>query len=102
MQYLYDWYYRDLSQASHLSLGGLLDRAGYFLTPLLPDRDRILDKHRSDWFCVCLILLLCQLSELEIAGAFGRNQALRYVWSVLGSSFLSAKEIFDRRYSSAL
>jgi len=79
-----------------------MDRAGYFLTPAGDDRERQLDKYRSDWFCTCLILLLCQLSEIEIAGNFGRNEPLRYVWAALGSTFLASKEVFDRRYSATL
>lgn len=98
LTHLYDWFYRDLSQAAHLTFPALSELAGYFLLQPDPRLDPALDKKRSDWFVTSLVLLLCHLSELELAFRYGRAQKLSYCWSLLSKDFVLAAEVFDRRY----
>lgn len=102
LQHLYDWFYRDLSQASHLSFPALAELAAPFFFRDHPDTVRGLDKRRSDWFVTSLILLLCHLSELEHAFSLGRREPLTYCWTLLTTDFLQARELYDRRYKALL
>jgi hypothetical protein len=103
LQYMNDWFYRELSQATHLTGPGLLARAGFFLMDKDDDgRPESLNKYRSDNFVISLSLLLSLLSEVEGELQLGLAQRLLYVWSLTSQHFGFVQEFFQKRYSTLL
>jgi len=102
--YLNDWFYRDLSQQSHLSAHGLMKRGGFLLLPESQgnDTERRLAKFRSDQAFTTIILLLALTSEIEAGIRFGLDHRFKYVWGILVGYSEVAKELYERRYSSLL
>ncbi|MDA8100216.1 MAG: hypothetical protein M0042_11395 [Nitrospiraceae bacterium] len=103
LQYLNDWFMRELSQDSHLSWPGLARRSGPLLArDLLADSTSSLLKQKSDVMAVSTVLLLALLSEIEIEFHFGLVERLMYLWGILNSYFQVSSEIFSLRYSARL
>lgn len=103
LQYLNDWFYRELSQDSHLSWPGLWRRGGFFLFDRPADTERaILNKARSDALSTAVILLVALLSEIEVLLRFGLATRLRYMWGLATPIMDDAREIFDLRYDACL
>lgn len=100
--YLNDWFYRELSAASHLSLAGMAKRAGALLGPDDAKREAILDKHRSDYAFTTITLLLALLTELEIEFRYGCEKSLRQAWSTLCPYWPEADNLFDQRHRDLL
>ena len=103
LRYLNDWFYRELSQDSHLSWPGLWRRGGYFLFDRPTDTQRaILKKARSDALSTAVILLVALLSEIEVLLRFGLATRLRYMWGLASPITDDAREIFELRYDDRL
>ncbi|HEV7920010.1 MAG TPA: hypothetical protein VGR02_04380 [Thermoanaerobaculia bacterium] len=103
LRYLNDWFYRELSQDSHLSWPGLWRRGGYFLFPKPSNEERtILEKVRSDNLSIAVILLLALISEIELELRLGLADRAKYVWGILVPYAGEAKEIYDLRYNGRL
>jgi hypothetical protein len=102
LTYLNDWFYRELSAASHLSLLGLLDRGGHLVNEGDPNQYRFLDKYRSDCVFTTITILLALLSEIEIGLGLGVATRLKYVWSVVASYCGATKNVYERRYATNL
>lgn len=102
LAYLYDWFYRDLSQAAHLTFPALSLLAAPFMVSPADTPEGALETLRSDWFVTSLILLLCHLSELEICFHLGRAEKLAYCWGMLVPDNVAVREVFDRRYRGRL
>jgi hypothetical protein len=103
LQYLNDWFYRELSQDSHLSWPGLWRRGAYFLFEKPTDNQRaILNKVRSDVVSTAVILLVGILSEIELIVRFGLTTRLRYMWGLTNPLMEDAREIFEMRYANQL
>jgi hypothetical protein len=102
LRYLNDWFYRGLSAESHLSLNGFGKRAGFLLAPSPEDRRRVLDKSRSDDVFTTITLVVALLSEIEIEFRFGLTDRLKYVWGIIQEYWGEAKDLYTRRYSTAL
>lgn len=103
MEYLRDWFYRQLSQDSHLSWRGLARRAGYLLldrSPLQKEWD--LPKQKSDVLMTTVVLLLAMMSEIELFFGYGAGARLKFVWNVINPYFQQGGEIYDLRYSGKL
>lgn len=100
--YLNDWFYRELSAESHLSFNGFGKRAGFLFAPTQADRERVLDKTRSDGVFTTVTLIISLLSEFEIEFRFGLDQKLKYLWGVIAEYWGAAKELYDRRYATTL
>jgi hypothetical protein len=101
LTYLNDWFYRQLSSASHLSLPGLIERAGHLLN-LDDDARRLgVEKYRSDCMLNTLTLLLALISELEIELRFNLAERCKYLW-VLLDVWGPAQEVYAFRYAQAL
>jgi hypothetical protein len=99
LEYLTDWFYRELSADSHLSMTGLARRS----VALLEDKTECLIKHRSDCVMVAAILLLALLSEIQLEAQWPDiKPRLEYVWTILGSLWDVGKEIYDMRYAGRL
>jgi hypothetical protein len=103
MTYLDDWYYGPLSSESHMSLPGLIMRS----SALQPNQDPDelawrLNKQRSDNLLRATIVSLAFASEIEIECRFDLAQRLKYVWTMLNSTFDMSKELYDPWYSTRL
>jgi hypothetical protein len=103
LRYLYDWYYREFSQDTHLSWPGLVRRAA----PLLERRrtdgtSAYLMKLRSDVFSTSITLLLAMLSELEIETTYGLAERIRELWNEMLPVSAEAQEIHAMRYAGRL
>ena len=99
--YLDRWYYKTLSKHAHLSFDGLLALQGGF-GAFAPGRgiENEVQTQRSLVAFICLTLMLCAFSELELRFQFGGNGRvkLQYLWTIIGESHPDAKEIYRMRY----
>jgi hypothetical protein len=102
LAYLNDWFYKELSSDSHLSWPGLARRSMHFLNKDREQRDRNLDKFRSDCFTVTVALVLAVLSEIQIELQYDLAERLKYIWGVLKPGFLMVRELYEYRYEKSL
>jgi len=100
VEFMLDWFYRELSQDSHLTFTGI----GRTL-PLLVARDMAdqvrhdrLQSARTKQIGTSLILMMTLITELEVELGFGEKERAKYVWAVLQSWNPSAKEVYSRFY----
>lgn len=103
LEFLYDWFYRELSQASHQTLPGLMD-AGIQLNrnqSSVNEREQLLD-YKSKCLRTTVSLLLALVSEIESVARFGLNEKMSYLWGLLIQYWNDAKELYDIRYSELL
>jgi hypothetical protein len=102
--YLNDWFYRDLSQQSHLSGHGLMKRGAFLLADFhkIDGIEKTLKKFRSDQAFTTIILTLALASEIEAHLEFGLAERFKYVWVILSGYSGVAKELYDVRYSNLL
>jgi hypothetical protein len=103
MNYLDDWYYKELSVQSHLSAFGFETRGGILITGLPPNEDaaRELQRFRSIQVSKSVTLTMIFLSELELGLRLGLQERIKYVWTILAAHALEAKEIYELRYAPA-
>lgn len=99
LQYLNDWYYKELSSADHLSFLGLIVR----VTPLMrPEDDNVkLNVLRSHFLESTLSLVVAILSEIQIEAGFEHAERLKYVWGIL-NQLDNPRELYDLRYRDRL
>jgi hypothetical protein len=103
LQYLTDWYYRSLSQESHLSGPGLIIRSFVlFEQPENPMRESNLAKLRSGNFFTALVVLIAILSEIEAELELGLASRLAFLWGMMIPYSEPAKELYDYRYRRLL
>jgi hypothetical protein len=103
LQYLTDWYYRSLSQESHLSGPGLIFRAFLlFEYPENPGREQSLETMRMGGFFVALVILMAILAELEAELDLGLKPRISYVWTMMVEHSAPAKALYERRYRELL
>jgi len=100
-EYLYEWFYNDLSKDDHLTWSGLVK--GFPLIKTLNDNEKnIINKDKSGNIISSVIFLLSLLSEIQIAFKFNMNQDLRYIWTILNEVSGDSREIYRMRYSIML
>ena len=93
-EYLSDWYYKEFSAVSHLSLPGLIQSVG----PLMKGIDVAkIEQLRRYYFMQVTILLIAIYSEIEAELRLGVAADLKYVWQILDQHYPFAKEIYQRR-----
>jgi hypothetical protein len=104
LQYLNDWFYRDLSTQSHLGALGLMKRGGFLLNydPHDPQTEARLQKFKHNQIGVTLTLVLALASEIEAYFNFGLAERARYVWAILLDAIPLSKELYEKRYSTLL
>lgn len=103
LEYMQDWFYREFSQDDHLSLPGLIRRAGTFLQP--PDETRTQNtwrKRRSDWVNYTLVLFLTLLTEVILLCRFDLRDRSAYLWGILKEYSPIADEVYETRYQEKL
>jgi hypothetical protein len=98
IRYMIDWFYRELSADSHLSLTGLMRRAA----PLISKDENVLRKLKSDSVGTAIIILVAILSELQIELDWDLSPRLKYVWGILNPYMGIAQELYDFRYRDRL
>ena len=102
-EYMQDWFYRELSQADHLSLPGLIRRAVPFLQP--PEEVRTQNmwkKLRSDCATQAIVLFLAFLTEITLLCRFDFGQRCAYLWGILKEYSPLAAEVYEARYQHTL
>lgn len=101
LEYMRDWFYREFSQEDHLSLPGLIRRAGNFLQP--PDEQRTENtwkKLRSDWVTHAVVLFLAFLTEIVLLCRFDLRDRCAYLWGILKEYSPMAAEVYEARYQA--
>lgn len=103
LRYVEDWFYRELSQASHLSGPGLAQVAGPLLRhPSHPEYDEYILKQRSDNVFTAISLTLAILSEASALLALECEQRLGFLWRIVIEYWGEARELYERRYQEVL
>ena len=104
LAYMNDWFYRDLSAQSHLSLPGLTMRAAGLIKLARKDEDveEALSKVKSDQVSTTLTLLLALVSEIDSYFNFGLAERAIYLWTVINAYSLATREVYYKRYNQLL
>lgn len=103
LEYLQDWFYRELSQDAHLSFRGLVRSSGYLLSQMKRENDPgEMAQRKGKSICTTVVLLLSLMSEIEVEFSFGLDKRLRDVWDIINSVFPQGQEIYDMRYADIL
>ena len=98
--YLDDWFYREFSQVSHITLPGLIHTAGALLDRA--DSEEI-EQMRGYHFMQVVMLLTSLYSEVEAELKLGVAGDLKYVWEMVSQHYPLARQIYDKRgYASRL
>jgi hypothetical protein len=99
-EYLHDWFYKEFSAVSHLSLPGLIQS----VAPLMKGVDDAeVERLRGYYFMQVTILLMAIYSEIEAELTLGVSADLKYVWQMLHQHYPFAKEIYQlRNYDSQI
>lgn len=103
LQFLNDWYYRELSQESHLSFPGLVARGSLLMA--LDKKEEHAEEHlvqnKSTQMVMAVTLLLGLCSEIEHHFNFGFKQRIVVLWGIF-SELPIPKEMYDKRYAKLL
>ncbi len=106
LKHLDDWFYREFSSYTHLSLPGLVMRSSGLRPATEPEVERVrawrVDKQRSDALASALLMSLAIMSEIDAACEFGLHTRLRYIWRVLAEFLGAAKNLYILRYDGLL
>jgi hypothetical protein len=104
LQFINDWFYRELSQESHLSYPGLARRGGILMESdeKAPSAQDKLERNRSTQMIMALTLLLALCSEIEQRFNFGFKQRLMVLWGILADALPIPKEVYTARYAKLL
>lgn len=105
LTYVNDWFYRELSQDTHLSPPGLYRRAELLLLESrlwTHEHRETLDQLRSEVYMVGMMLILSIASELQNELKFGMGERLRRLWSRLCVHSKMFEELYGFRYNSLL
>jgi hypothetical protein len=104
LRHLNKWFYHDTSAQSHLTFGGLLKISFFFLAEHLGGarqeliERRFLQQFRGQQMSRTMVLTLAIAAEADAFGRLGNNQRIRFIWPVLGDTFVEARELWDSRY----
>lgn len=99
--YLDDWFYREFSQVSHITLPGLIHTAGALLDRA--DSEEKIEQMRGYHFMQVVMLLTSLYSEVEAELKLGVAGDLKYVWEMVSQHYPLARQIYDKRgYASRL
>jgi hypothetical protein len=103
LDYMNDWFMREMSQDTHLSWPGLLRRFRPLMAPTEGGvREEVLKKWKSDAVGTSIALMLSLMSEIEIELRYGLADRLKYVWGVMNQYYLISREVYDFRYDGRL
>jgi len=95
---LYDLNYGWESALSHLQWGGMA-AADYSSSP---ENHWHPGKFESDAMYKSILYLLMIISEIEAVSDIGIKQDIIYIWTIVGSYWEEAKELYDKRFATLL
>ena len=102
-EYLTDWFYRQLSQQTHLTYPGLVWRGGTMLRqPDDPIRDGEWRKKRSDSVGSAVLYTLAFFTEVNVILESDLYPKCAYIWGVWKEYDTGAKDLFEMRYERLL
>jgi hypothetical protein len=98
-RYLQDWFYRELSQESHLSSPGLATRGSLLeaAEKNMPDSEEHLQHCKSVQATMAFVLMVAICSELEQHFNFGLRDRLLVMWR-MSEELPIPNEIWQKRY----
>lgn len=97
--YLEAWFYRAMSQESHLTFPGLSARGANFLKrPDDPMKESIWKKMRSNAAGYAVVLLLAFLTEVICLCRLELRERCAYLWMIISEYFGVAEELYEVRY----
>ena len=104
LRYLDAWFYRELSQQSHLSYPGLADRASLLLAAARnePQAESNLRQFKSTQVVMTITMMLAICSELETAFHFGFRTKIAVLWGIMNAGFPLSREVHEHRYADLL
>lgn len=104
LNYLNDWFYRDLSSSSHGHWRGLGSRTAQIFRIETKDDAQIkyAQKYKSDCLVEQVALMLCLVSEIIAAAQFDNKSQANYIWGILAAYSLMTKELHEMRYQKLL
>jgi len=98
LQKIYKDHYGEISEVSHQTFTGMA--MGVYTT--IPKEHWYPEKIGSDALYRCILFLLMILSEIDVEMKYKQNQELKYIWTILSSFYLEAKEYYNIRYDNLL
>jgi len=98
LQKIYKDHYGEISEISHQTFTGMA--MGVYAN--IPEEHWYPEKIGSDALYRCILFLLMILSEIDVEMKYKQDQKLKYIWTILGSFFLEAKEYYNIRYDALL
>lgn len=98
LQKIYKEHYGEISEVSHQTFTGMA--MGVYAN--IPEEHWYPEKIGSDALYRCILFLLMILSEIDVEMKYKQNQKLKYIWTILSSFFLEAKEYYNIRYDNLL
>lgn len=102
-EFLEAWFYRELSQGTHLTFPGLSHRGGSFLWKKDDSlRESEWLKIRSDSVGYAVVLLLAFLTEINRLFDYDLGRRCAYLWGILTQYMGIAEELFSERYRELL
>ena len=102
LRHLNTWYYKNLSQESHVSLYGLIVRSGPLIHDLGDDRADLMERQASNSLMTTVQLVLSLVSEVSAEFSLGLSERLAYVWTTQTEHSIAAKELYEMRYRALL
>jgi len=98
LQKIYKDHYGEISEISHQTFTGMA--MGVYTN--IPEEHWYPEKIGSDALYRCILFLLMILSEIDAGMKYRENVKLKYIWTLLSSFFLEAKEYYNIRYDNFL
>ena len=98
IKYLTDWFYKEYSQATHLTWPGVSHLGCCYIQDDEETKAVWLQKLRSDGVADSVTLILALLSEFEIIFNFDQKERLQYLWGIFKSYYPKAEELYIKRY----
>ena len=104
LRHLNKWFYHDTSAQSHLTFGGLLKVSFFFLAEQIGGarqeliEQRFLQQFRGQQMSRTMMFTLAIAAEADAFCRLRNNQKIRFIWPVLGDTFVEARELWDSRY----
>jgi hypothetical protein len=115
IEFLDDWFYRELSTQSHLEPRGLGQMGLHFLgiedlkEISGDDRDGIrerldekLQEFRLTQFWTAITLILSLVSEVELHFCYGLKQRILIIWALINQHSEISQEVYKERYEKLL
>jgi hypothetical protein len=105
--YLNNWFYKNLSSASHLALPGLMERSAMLMRYLNREEDEAhieesLQQSRSNAIGTTTALFVALLSEVQAGIGWDLQQRCHYLWGILSQMSDQIKELYELRYRALL